>query len=232
MRKAAIPGPKGLIWLTGQLAHGFIAVTEDIKNGLRAYHIPARKIQVIPAFIPPVAEPAPLPSELVDFLRPGTLKIVSYAQDISYFAGEDIYGVTDCIRLAGKLEAEGRDYRFAFILNNLTDPHQLEAAEQLIQQEKAEERFRIFLLDVDFYALLKEADVYIRNNHMTATHWPYGKPCTGKRVLGSDAAPRPEGTFVFSTGDIDDLYHTLLQALNQKKPAQYADFSRQIIDRY
>jgi glycosyltransferase involved in cell wall biosynthesis/O-antigen ligase len=222
-----------LIWLTGLLTHSFIAVTEDIKNGLRAYHIPARKIQVIPAFIPPVAEPAPLPSELVDFLRPGTLKIVSYAQDISYFAGEDIYGVTDCIRLAGKLEAEGRDYRFAFILNNLTDPHQLEAVEQLIRQEKAEEHFRIFLMDIDFYALLKEADVYIRANHHDGDSLAVREALyLGKQVLGSDAAPRPEGTFVFHTGDTDNLHHTLLQALNQKKPAQYADFSRQIIDRY
>lgn len=219
--------------LTGLLGHKFLAVTDSLREELARYGIPEGKIEVVPAFIPPGEGEGGVPGEILSFLKEGEIKIVSYAQDVTYFAGQEVYGLEDCVAFAACLQQHGFSFRFAFILTNLREEERLRDIEEQIARARLGDSFRIFRADVNFAALLKEADFYVRANRFDGDSLAVREAIfLGKKVLCSDAAPRPPEVFLFRKGDVSDMYRAFLKAVEEEREPRAADFSEQIIALY
>ena len=167
------------------------------------------RIKVIYGFIPPLAkeaEIAEIPREIWDFINGHTPVIAVNAFKIVFYQGQDLYGLDMCVDLCANLKDSHFDIGLVFCLPNIGDYDYLHKMERRIREKGIENNFLIVTGDYQFYPILLKSQAFLRptNTDGDATSLRealyFGVPS-----VASDVFPRPEGTVLFKSRDIDDL---------------------------
>jgi len=211
-------------WLLAR-CNGVITVNQPSHDYLSQ---PSTQYLMQPAFLPPVVDSEPaLPQAVTQWLsdaraHAGATIMVGNASFLSLVDGVDLYGLDMCLKLMHRLLLEEKrdNYYLVFILGDST--RNVERLEQYRQQlPPLDNHFLLWEGTLSFVRLAQAADIVLRptttdGDALTVREALY----LNRRVVASDAVPRPQGTITFTTRDDDDFYRAVTTA--QSTPAAAA----------
>lgn len=217
--------------LSLRLAHERIAVSEAVamRVGLRCH--------VIPAYIRPSSSEMILDSEWSELVgrcqASGQEILVSNAYRLDDFNGGDLYGFDQIIEA---FKSAGVRDRWVCFLNVSS----LEGCQDKFSKFKEEirlagldEAVHLFNRPLNFCALLKHADVYVRATLTDGDALSVREALSlGVRTIASDAAVRPVGVEIYATGDADNLVEVLLSGAPTQNEKLDLSFESGILDLY
>lgn len=197
---------KWMVKLTGRLSDHFIAVTEEVKERLVRVGIPAHKISVIPAFIPPAVtgEQPDIPDHVWAFFHRHKKVIVANGGIGNEFGGADLYGVDLCvdafIHLAQKHPGSG----FLFGITHIVNKDILNSYKSRLEEAGLSDRFCWVHEKMPLHPLLEKAALFVRPTASDGDALSirealyYGTP-----VIASDVVKRPDGVITFTSRNLD-----------------------------
>ncbi|WFN35013.1 glycosyltransferase family 4 protein [Methanogenium sp. S4BF] len=220
-----------------------IAVNPKIKECALSLGVDPEFIDVIPAFIPPVIqekEIKEIPQEIWEFIEQHTPIISANAYKITFFKGQDLYGIDMCIDLCANLKQNYPNIGFVFCLPTIGDNNYYEILKNRIISKGIENNFLFITEKYNFYPILMKSQIFVRPTNTDgdsvsireALHFDIP-------VVTSDVINRPTGAIIFINRDIDDLTEKILNTLEQLNDfkshiiqSQSEDNSAKIIEIY
>jgi len=210
------------VLLLVRLSRHVVVVNKDFQYILLREGVPRDKISVIPAFIPAMKNELierPIPKNMADFCSKHKPLIMTYAYGPLMHLNEDLYGVDLIIELAKKLKGASPRIGFLVVVPEITNKVYFEEIKASIKKEGLDSLFCFVIGNqFSFVAFLEHADLFIRPTNTDgdaltvreALHC--GIPC-----VSSDVCYRPEGTVLFRSRDIDDLYKVTREVLSKDR---------------
>lgn len=200
---------------------GVIAVNEQIAGTVEGFGIPAARLAVIPAYLPP---PAPIADSLVAELRtvagPGSVVLVTSGY------GRREYG----FEVIAKALSSDRSLaaRCALVICSYGDRDEGYMAE--VENASRSLPFVRHLRDLTpegFAAVLAAGDMYVRATTLDGDAVAIREAgAFGKQVIASDAVPRPAGCLVFGTAQPGELGDAIRQAMADRSAGMIQDDGR------
>jgi len=173
------------------------------------------RIKVIPEFIPPLEIP-PLPDKILQIIKNKKLVLSSNAFRISFHNNEDLYGIDLLIDLTSLLKNDGYDFVFIFLLPDIGDHEYFKKLNTKISQLELNEHF-IFITEPleEAASLWKHSDIVFRATNTDGNSLTILEALSlNKIVIASDCVERPENTILFKTRDLNSLYQTSKNIIN------------------
>jgi len=186
-----------------------IAHNPVIKQFCLSLGVKPDRVKIIYGFIPPAVkeeEVAHIPQRIWDFIKSHTPIISANAYKIVFYQGQDLYGLDLCVDLCANLKRDYPNIGLVFCLPNVGDYNYLHKMEQRIKEKDIENNFLFITQSYQLYPFLMKSQVFLRptNTDGDATSLRealfFGVPS-----VASDVAPRPEGTLLFKSRDIEDF---------------------------
>jgi glycosyltransferase involved in cell wall biosynthesis len=186
-----------------------IAHNPVIKQFCLSLGVKPERIKIIYGFIPPAVkdeEVAQIPEEEWDFIKSHTPIISVNAYKIVFYQGQDLYGLDLCVDLCANLKSDYPHIGLVFCLPNVGDYDYLHKMQQRIKEKDIENNFLLVTQSYQFYPFLMKSQVFLRptNTDGDATSLRealfFGVPS-----VASDVFPRPEGTILFESRNIEDF---------------------------
>lgn len=169
------------------------------------------KIYEIPAFVlpQPIIDDK-IPIEVNNFISQHKFIITANASSIRFYNGYDLYGIDMCIELMIDLKKKfnNREIGFIFCLPDINDTKYFEKMEKMIRQNDIKEDFLFVNKKTELYPIIKKSHLFIRPTITDGDALSiresikYNVP-----VITSDVVKRPEGTILFKTRDLEDLFN-------------------------
>lgn len=205
------------------------AIISPGKNEMEAVYqwYPDRKAMVmITPFIPPEmtdVEPK-LPETLEAFYSKYPTVISANGSNLNFYKGADIYGLDLMVELCHLLMAR-QDVAVVYCQTGANDPEYLANIRSRIDTYGMTERFFIFTEEVAFWRVIAKSKVFIRPTRTDSFGISVAEGILlGVPTVASDVCERPEGTVLFKTGDLEDLYHKTVEAMDSGPiPSDWAD---------
>ena len=153
---------------------------------------------------------------LSDFLDIHTPLVTANAFQIAFHQGIDLYGLDMCIELTAKLKSDYPNIGFVFALaNEKVNTQYLEKMKQRLRELHIKDNFFLLTGQKELWPLFKKADLMIRptttdGNAVSIAEALYFD-CP---AVASDVCDRPEGTILFKSRDLEDLYIKTKELLN------------------
>ena len=200
---------KFAIWLAGKTNINFIAVNPEIKKKIVSLGIKCENVEIIPAFIPPTVrkeEIAEIPHEVWDFIDSHSPVISGNAFKISFYNSQDLYGIDMCIDLSAALKKDYPQIGFVFCLPAIGDCEYFNKMKQKIKEKRLEDNFLFQTKPCQMYPIIMKSDVFVRPTNTDGDTVSL-REALHFRVpsVASDVVPRPEGTVLFKSRDVDDF---------------------------
>ena len=200
---------KFIFWIAARANIYFIAVGPQIKGEIVSLGVAPENIEVIPSFIPPHIredEIAEIPQEVWAFMNSHSPVISANAYRISYYNNQDLYGIDMCIDLCANLKQYYPMTVFVFCLPDIGDYEYFEKMKLRIADKGIENNFLFITEQYQFYPILMKSDVFVRPTNTDGDAVSLREALYFKvPAVASDAVPRPEGTIVFKSRDINDF---------------------------
>ncbi|WP_027417766.1 glycosyltransferase [Aneurinibacillus terranovensis] len=204
---------KMMVYLTGMLSDHFVAVSEEIKEKLLELRIPARKISVIPGFIPPdlsesslaIAQQA-VPSSIWDFFVRYRQVVVANGGAGNLYNGHELYGLDLCVDSFIELAQENNDLGYIYCITHVVDKSVIETCKQKLSEHGLQHRFMLVQEKIPFYPLIEKAALFVRptasdGDAISVREALYlGTPC-----IASDVVKRPAGVISFENRNVRDF---------------------------
>lgn len=164
---------------------------------------------LLPAFLPPQMDDEPyLSEEITKWIESarnrGAFIMCSNAWNLVLHNGEDLYGLDMCIEAIRKL---GLNYYLIFVVATNSDQQELMSYyKKQINSWGLTNNILILEEPSSFVRILQKSDLVIRATNTDGDAISvrealyYGKP-----VLASDVVKRPDGVYVFTTRDVEDM---------------------------
>jgi len=199
------------------LSNKIIFVNENIVEKLNY-----KKPHIIKeAFLPPnMCNEQKLPSFINKWInrikKNDSLLLVSNAWRLDLYNGKDLYGLNQGIELINELLKQGKNAYLIFNIPNVEENDKL-YYNYKNSIEKLDLTNNILLINenISFVKLIEKSDIVLRltlidGDAITIREALYMK----KPIIASDVVPRPEGTILYKTNNIDDLVKVCLNFLN------------------
>jgi len=173
--------------------------------------IDRKKICIIPGFIQPADDEynRTLPQKILDFIDSHELILATNATAPKIHNGVDLYGFDLAIDLMAELKKQkfnGAGMVFLMPEINLRYKPHFDEMINRISALNLREDFLVWDSPVSFPALLKKSDLSLRLTSNDGDSSSVRESLSlGVPVVGSDAAPRPDGTVLFRSRDLHDL---------------------------
>lgn len=216
---------KKMLLISLQLTHLIICVNPQTKKELLKYGIfKAEKILVLPPYLNPIEseqDTESLPHWVRQYLEQEEF-LISANGCVRFFRGEDLYGIQILVSLVDRLRKKGLAVRLLFALLAVKEQTTAEAEYYRYLQEEISRRglepyFCFYeVANTEFYPILKRSNLFIRP---TVTDG-YGISIAEALYyqvpsIASNVCVRPEGTIIFSKGDLDDLEQKVCQVIEK-----------------
>jgi glycosyltransferase involved in cell wall biosynthesis len=186
-----------------------IAINQEIKNKLVAMGARPERISVIPAFLPPVVreeEVAGIPREVDDFIAGHTPVISANAYAIIKYRGQDLYGIDMCIDLCAALQKDYPRIGVVFCLPRVGDVPAFNELKRRVSESGAGDNFLFHTRPGQFYPVLMKSAIFVRPTNTDGDAVSLREALYLKvPSVASDASPRPAGTVLFRSRDIQDF---------------------------
>lgn len=208
-----------MIHLVGKLGDAFLCVTETIAVDLIQAGIPAHKVQVVPAFIPPRKDiAASLPSTLERAIVDRLPLIVANGSIGVWFKQLDLYGADLCIELTRHLVPHYPQLKFVYAITVVADAAYMAELEQRVQAYGIADHFLFVQEKMELYPLMKHADLMVRTTSSDGDAISIREALhVGTPVVASDCCPRPHGVVTYRNRDIEDLVQEVMKLLARKE---------------
>lgn len=197
----------------------FIPVGKNEKNKLRKYGCDKKKISVIPAYLNPKYKETDdkLVSDYVwNFMKKNDFNIVANAYKILFYNNEDLYGIDMCINICHRLKKQYIDKKigFVFCLPDIGDYKYFFKLKDEISKLEIGDKFLFVNEIMPLYPILKKSNLFLRPTNTDsfgvsiAEALYYNIPS-----IASDVCERLEGTIIFKSRDIEDLYRKIIDVI-------------------
>lgn len=175
------------------------------------------RIFVIPEFIPPAHIPL-LENDAISAMRQKhQYLLASNAWQISFYKGQDLYGLDILVDLLEKLIFTHKmDVGVVFLLPNIGNEEYFEEITRRISSAKLTDHF-IFITEPieEATSLWQISDIVIRATNTDGNSLTILEALSIQvPVIASDCCERPEGVVLFKTRDRDDLCEKVLTVLS------------------
>jgi len=169
--------------------------------------------------------------EIWNLKKKSTYLIVGYAYDLSFYNGEDLYGVDMMIDLVYKLRDSGIDVTMVILLLNHTNEDYYKFIINKIKDYNLEEFIFIMEEDLDeATSLFKLADVYVRPTNTDGNAFSIWESLfVNTPVVTSDVSQRPESCIVFKNRDVEDFYLKTKETIEALSEIKIALSKREIV---
>ena len=208
-----------LILLSLRNINKIICVNPRIKEGLLDLGLDSKKIEIIPAFIPPTSDEIDI-KQLPEFFHKIRHKhkflITANAFRISFYNNEDLYGIDLSIELMKLLIDNGyKDIGFIYVIPDIGDYDYFKKMQNLVKKYTLEDNFYFYTKPVAYPAVINMCDLFIRPTNTEGDALSIREALTlQKPTIASDVCTRPEGTIFFKNRNIDDLYIKTTDTIN------------------
>jgi glycosyltransferase involved in cell wall biosynthesis len=222
----------------------WIAVSSEVKRQLLDLGADAERIRVIPAYLaPPAADvAAAAPTCVLDFVRSHAPVLSTYGWRLCFDTqGRDLYGFDLCIELVRQLRANYPRVGMVACLPQIHLPDYYAELRRRIAGYGLEEHVLFVTEPLDeAYPLWQASDLYVRATSTDGDALAVREALSlGVPVVASDASPRPPGTVLFPSRDLDALVAAVRQVLGDKQRfvealsrADSRDFFRDLLNLY
>ncbi len=208
-----------LILLSLRNIDKIICVNPRIKEGLLDLGFDSKKIEVIPAFIPPTSdeiEIIQLPEFFHKIRHKHKFLVTANAFRISFYKNQDLYGIDLSIELMKLLIDNGyRDIGFIYVIPDIGDYDYFKKMQNLVKKYTLEDNFYFYTKPVAYPAVINMCNLFIRPTNTDGDALSIREALTlQKPTIASDVCTRPEGTIFFKNRNIDDLYIKTTETIN------------------
>ena len=196
-----------------------IAANQNIKKLVLSVGVSPSKVEVIPAFIPPVVkeeEVEKIPSHVCEFIDSHKPIISGNAFQITFYEGVDLYGLDLCIELISNLQKYYPNIGLVFCLPNIGNYEYFEKLQQQIKQKKIEDNILFITEPLPVtYPIWIKSDVFVRPTCTDGDALSIREAMYFKTpVVTSDAVPRPEGVVLFKNRNVYDFVEKTKKVLD------------------
>jgi len=221
-----------------------IAVNPNIKLLLILNGINKSQISVISAFIPPTPDETDtkqLPEFFHKIRKRHKFLITANAFKISFYNNEDLYGIDLSIELMNRLVQNGyKNIGFIYVIPDIGNYDYYEKMQNLVKKYNLEDNFHFYTNPVAYPAVINMCDLFIRPTNTDGDALSIREAISLKKpAIASDVCKRPEGTVLFKSRNIDNLYEKTMDVINnyEKHKAfiediEFEDNAEKILDVY
>ncbi|MEY8764354.1 MULTISPECIES: glycosyltransferase family 4 protein [Clostridium] len=204
-------------------ANVIIAVSQSIKEKLIQDGCDENKIKVVPAIIFPLKIQDVKKDEhfksIKKFQSLHNIIFIANSSNNNHFNGEDLYGIDMCIELVNKFHQKNINVGFLFFISNISDRGYFDKLNKLICRYTINDNFMFINSKVELIAYIKEIsdnskDIFLRPTNTDGDAISIREALYLKiPVIASDVVQRPEGTILFKTRDIENLYNKTVHVI-------------------
>ena len=206
----------------------FIAVSPEIRDKLVKFGAASSKTSVIPAFIPPKSNEDDfeiIPDYVWQFIQEHSPIIVANAFRLSFYKGQDLYGLDLCVELCVALKEDFPNVGFVFSLPDIGELQYFTLMQKVIDEKGVLDNFLFTYEEMEFYPILSKSDLFVRPTNTDGDSVSIREALhLGIPVVASDVVERPAGVVLFKTRDLDSFVHTARESLweSQRKTSTEA----------
>ena len=194
-----------------------IAVNQDQRKFLENIGVPATRLRVVPAFLPPVGRASARAQEALQRVR-GCERLV-----VASGYGQSHYGFHVILDAIALMRASGENTCAIFCAYNTYDERYMKELEQRMNEAGLGTIVRDFGPD-EFAWVLQQCDTYVRATDRDGDAVAIREALYfGKAVIASDCVERPRGTRLFETDDARSLERALRAHVRHTSSAVGAD---------
>jgi glycosyltransferase involved in cell wall biosynthesis len=176
-----------------------------------------------PAFLPPnLCEEAQLPLNMLYWIKckkdDGYLICCANASRLDISNNQDLYGLDLCIEAAKKCREENMKIAFVFVVSDSSGGLNINFYESLINQYDLANLFFLHKSSISFISLIEQADIILRPTNTDGDALTVREGLfLDKKVIASDVAKRPVGTYTFKNRDIFSLMYVIKEVRKDLK---------------
>ena len=186
-----------------------IVLNPKLKELVLSLGVKPERVEIIPSFFPPYIreeEIAEIPKDVWEFITKHSPIISANAFRISFYNGEDLYGIDLCIDLCSILKSIYPQIGFVFCLPEIGDYGYFQEMKKRIVNKGIENNFMFITKPCQFYPILMKSDMFVRPTSVDGYGISIAEAIYFKvPAVASDVCPRPEGTILFKSRNIDDF---------------------------
>jgi len=174
----------------------------------------------VPPFIFPAQEneSTTIPSYILDFIKNKDFIICGNASSMQFYEGEDLYGIDMSIELIERLKINGENAGIVFLLPQINNAEYFNKLKSMIADKKLENDFLFINENMELYPIIKRSHLFIRPTNTDGYGVSIAEAIYAKvPSIASDVCVRPEGTILFKSRDIDDLYNKTSEVIENYK---------------
>jgi glycosyltransferase involved in cell wall biosynthesis len=221
-----------------------ICVNPKTKKELLDLGFNSKKIEIIPAFIPPTSDETDikkLPEFFHKIRHKHKILITANAFRISFYNNEDLYGIDLSIELMKLLIDNGyKDIGFIYVIPDIGDYDYFEKMQNLVKKYNFEEYFHFYTKPVAYPAVINMCDLFIRPTNTDGDALSIREAILLKRpAIASNICKRPGGTILFKNRNVDDLYNKAIYVIEnyteskkQIESIEFEDNAEKILEVY
>jgi len=200
---------------------GWVGVSQEVKRQLIEKGVPADRIVVAPAYIPPRADaPASsLPAYVRGFLGTHSPVLSTYGWKLTIDGrGVDLYGFDHCIELTRSLKADFPKIGLAISLPQVSDADYFRELKARVGAYGLADDVLFITEGLDEVQVLWQAsDVYVRATTTDGDAVAVREAMYLRvPVVASDASPRPDGAVLFPARDLAALTAAVREVLTHR----------------
>lgn len=201
-----------------------VCVNSNTINELIILGVNNKKLSYIPAFISPIESEKDhddIPEKVWSFIEDSKF-LISTNGWVRFYNNEDLYGLDMLIELMRMLK--DKEYNVGLLVGLLgieigTNEEKIyyEALKNKINEYHIQNYIMIFeVKDTEFYPILKKSKLFLRTTNTDGDAVSirealyYSVP-----AIASDVVKRPDGTILFKTRDVEDLYEKTSEAIDK-----------------
>jgi len=200
-----------------------VCVNLNTINELIDLGVNNKNLSYIPAFISPIESEQDfnnIPQSVRDFIEDSKF-LISANGWVRFYNNEDLYGLDMLIELVRKLKDRG--YNVSLLigllgteLENHNEKSYYEGLKNKINEYNIQNYIMIFeVKDTEFYPILKKSKLFLRPTNTDGDAVSIREALYYKiPTIASDVVKRPEGTILFKTRDVDDLYKKAIDVID------------------
>lgn len=191
------------------LPNHHIAVSQSIADILQLLKVNPCIISTIPAFLPPSInqdEVNAVNTSIHYFIKKHHPIIAANANRITFYRGQDLYGLDMCIDLCACLRGKYDQIGLIFFLSKILDQNYFDKLNERLIEYDIKDNFLFVTEPFQFYPLLLNCDIFVRPTNTDGDAISIREALYFKvPTVASNVVQRPVGTISFNNRDMNDF---------------------------
>ena len=197
-----------------------------VKSGDKKYLLKKgvnKHIYELPAFIFPKGndEDAIIPLYILDFIKSKDFIISANASLIQFYNNQDLYGIDMCIELIEMLNKNRENIGLVFCIPEINNTQYFNKLKKSIKDKGIENDFLFVNEKMELCPIIKRSNLFLRPTNYDG----YGVSIAEAiyydiPAIASDVCERAEGTILFKSRDMDDLYNKTVDVIENYEKAK------------